>query len=493
MNEFDKSKYAGNFKVFPEREIPGNLSLDGLHSLLHVWERRDISIEKFRELTESTFTGTLDNSKKVSLLNCRVHGTTFHPCQDGTRYHLDISPQYVVFGDQHISDTDETIIKSYFVIDDAPVLFHDNEAFGSVIKSRSTMQHIVETEESHRDIRMGEHPIVAYYTGKREIFSSDTVLGRVSARHNLTYNMGGPNGVKMDNKISICVEFEKGITFKEVVSRNWKVLRFFELIVGRPPNLLEFKILTETQQETPRYLDVYDCGFPKYQRNRKFHFTDTLINAVRNPTEFSRVLAAWLERDDSWRDARIRFSCSLREENSYDVDRLIRDANMFDVLPETTFPIPPELPQDLFDARERAKKMFGDLPPSPERDSVLGALGRVGKWTLKRKIRHRSQFLLSRIGEQLPELSIVSDEAVNCRNHYVHGSDSRIDYNEEFGIRCFLTDTLEFIFAASDLIEAGWDIKSWCQKGGLLNHPFRQYLHSYSEDLQKFKSLLSSP
>ena len=437
MNKLDKSKHGGYFKISPDREVPGNLSLDGPHSFLHVWDRKDISIEAFAKSTDNFFTGILDNSKKVSLIDCIVHESGFHSSQDDSMYHLDISPHYVFLGDQYVSNTDETIIESYFVLDDAPTLFYDYEAFGSVGDSRAIMKQIVETEKSHLDIRIEDYPHILYYTGKREIFSSDTVLGRVSARHNLTYSMGDPKDVKMDNKISICTEFEKSITFREVIARNWKVLRFLELMIGRPSNFLEFKILTETKQEIPEYLDVYGSRFPKHQRNRTLHFADVLIDAVRNPTEFSRVLAAWLERDDTWRDARKRFSNSLKEENTYGIDRLIRDANMFDLLPEATFPISPELPTDLLDARDRAKEMFRALPPSPERDSVLGTLGRVGTWTLKRKIRHRVDIILSKIAGLLPELALVADEAVNCRNHYVHGSDSRIDYNEEFGTRFF--------------------------------------------------------
>ena len=493
MNELDKSKHGGNFKISPEREVPGNLSLDGPHSSLHVWDGEPIDIEKFAKSTENTFTGILENSKIISLIDCIVHGSGFHRSQDGKMYYLDISPHYIVLGDQDISDTNETIIESYFVIDDAPTLFYDNEAFGSVIDSRSIMKQIVETEKSHHDIRMEDYPEVAFYTGKTEVFSSDTVLGRVSARHNPTFNMGGPDGVKMDNKISICMEFEKSITFREVVDRNWKVLRFLELMVGRPPNLLEFKILPETKQEIPEYLDVYGCMFPKYKRTETLHFADVLIDAVRDSKGFSRILAAWLERDDTWRDARNRFSNSVKEENTYGIDRLIRDANMFDLLPETVFTTPEALSKNVIDATEKAKQMFQSLPRSPERDTVLGALGRVGKWTLKGKIRHRSQLLLSRIEERLPELSVVTDEAVNCRNHYVHGSDSRIDYNEEFGIRSFLTDTLEFIFAASDLVEAGWDIESWCQKGPHWHHPIGRYLYYYSENLEGLKSLISAP
>jgi hypothetical protein len=67
--------------------------------------------------------------------------------------------------------------------------------------------------------------------------------------------------------------------------------------------------------------------------------------------------------------------------------------------------------------------------------------------------------------EHFPEITMVTDEAVNCRNYYVHGGEPRLDYNREFGAVIFFTDTLEFVFAASDLIEAGWDFQAWIKTG----------------------------
>src|SRR6266478_6752444 len=63
-----------------------------------------------------------------------------------------------------------------------------------------------------------------------------------------------------------------------------------------------------------------------------------------------------------------------------------------------------------------------------ERQSVLDALGRVGKANLKQKIRHRVGVIQQVIGNRFPDLSWVTDEAVNCRNHYVHGGKSSFNY-----------------------------------------------------------------
>ena len=56
----------------------------------------------------------------------------------------------------------------------------------------------------------------------------------------------------------------------------------------------------------------------------------------------------------------------------------------------------------------------------------------------------------------------------------------------------FFTDTLEFVFATSDLIEAGWDVKAWSKTDMTMSHPFGRYLVTYAERLQMLKALLPS-
>jgi hypothetical protein len=120
-------------------------------------------------------------------------------------------------------------------------------------------------------------------------------------------------------------------------------------------------------------------------------------------------------------------------------------------------------------------------------------LGRIGKSTLKQKIRHRTRLLVNATGGRFNEITTVTDEAVDCRNHYVHGSAPSFDYNTHFDMIEFFTDTLEFVFAASDLIEGGWDLKAWSDKGSSMSHPFGRFLVGYGACLQELKSLLPRP
>ena len=83
----------------------------------------------------------------------------------------------------------------------------------------------------------------------------------------------------------------------------------------------------------------------------------------------------------------------------------------------------------------------------------------------------------------------MTDEAVNCRNYYVHGSEPSFNYAEIFRVVIFLTQTLEFVFAVSDLIEAGWDAKAWAEAPTSMSHPFGEYRVNYREKLHDLKVL----
>lgn len=134
---------------------------------------------------------------------------------------------------------------------------------------------------------------------------------------------------------------------------------------------------------------------------------------------------------------------------------------------------------------------FKNLPDSYERNSVLNALGRVGKASLKHKARLRDQLVVTAFGGRASEHLLVLDAAVDCRNHHVHGTSSRIDYNKNFDVVVFLTNTLEFVFGASELVEAGWDIQRFAGRGSTMTHPYGSYLVTYKSNLEALKALIN--
>jgi hypothetical protein len=274
------------------------------------------------------------------------------------------------------------------------------------------------------------------------------------------------------------------ISAYDAILHTLTLIRYLGVVVGRPQNLLRLSVRITADQQV---LQVYSTMLPKHRRSkdeRNPHVADLLINAVEQPEAFSRILENWLVRDQAWRAARGRFFNSSSK-GRYDHDRLIAAANVFDILPSSAVPPKTEISEQLEAAKNACRDIFKALPDSPERSSVLGELGRVGKSRLKQKIRYRAQPLVDAMDTQLPELLLVTDEAVNCRNYYVHGGKRRFDYECNFEMVTFFTDTLEFVFVASDLIEAGWDVMAWARRGSMMTHPVGTYRIAYREHLQR--------
>ncbi|WP_190678682.1 HEPN domain-containing protein [Leptolyngbya sp. FACHB-671] len=487
---YEGFKKAGSFTLTNGIELQGELCLQGAATTLDLY-----SSSSFDRHAGADIFGMFYDRSKVSLINC-VTMSGGSATRGGEAYHFSsIFPHFVIFGDQRISSSCRIIRELSFTVDDAATLFYDFDAFGSVFDAKPHVEHIVEAEAKKlgRDIEIGKYPHLFYFTGKYEIFGVDTVLGKISATHSPSYTLPDSEGIHVDNTIRINIAFYFEKTVDEAIGSVLDILRFLEVIAGRPQNISDLRFFPVSAQDHPKPLDVYWCMPPQRERDnesRKPNSFDLLLQVASNSDEFSNVLKRWMERHDEWRNARARFSTAFAYQDSYNVDRIVGAANMFDILPSCAYPEPVTLSSDLAEAQNNARKAFRTLPPSPERDSVLGALGRIGKATLKRKVRSRAKLITDVVGDRFPDLELVVDQAIDCRNYYVHGSDAKIDYSMHSAQVQFFTDTLEFVFAASDLVESGWDITTWITQGSTLSHPFARYCFNYSPMLSTLKKLL---
>ena len=492
VRKFEAETLAGRFTLAPELELDGQLHLNGANSVLNLYAK-----EFFTTRTEShlDILGFLYERTKVSLLDCVTTSSGQHGGVgvEGRRYSSRVFPHLVLFGDEHIASTNSNVTSIHFVVDDATTIFSDYDAFGGVIDAAPHIEHLARINNPNATIDATSRPEIFYYTGKGTIFSVDTNLGVVSANHCPEIQLPSPSGFRLDNSISVDIEFDDPLTVSESTTRLIKVLRFLEIIVGRPQNLQQVMLRVDSETDHPVFLELYWSRPPNRDAShgsREPHPADILLNAVSHTDQFSAVLRAWLNRAESWRDARARFATSFDKQRSYDIDRLVGCANMFDILPDSAFPPPRPLDPLIAAARDSCKTILSKLPLSAEKNSILGALGRLGKNTLKRKIRCRAEPIVAAAGETFPKLDFVIDQAVNCRNYFVHGGKSKISYDAHFECVRFFVDTLEFVFAASDLMEAGWDVSAWLKGSATLSHPFVQYRFGYQENVRTLHSLL---
>lgn len=487
---FDKDsdrKQPGRF-VISDKELHGEITLDGPKTSLYLHDKEHFSLKK---LPEETITGVLHDLSKVSLFDCIPSTGTGHVRHGEDRYFFaKVFPHYIVHGDCHITPTDKIITEVSFVMDDASTLFYDFGAFGHVIDARPFIQELIRADGLDDRVNAGPNPQILYFTGQHEIFSVDTVIGKIFGSHNLKINPWGPDGVSLLNAISVTIAFKEDVWFHEAMHQAYVLLLYLGLLVGRPQNTVSLRIRVRNDSEFPVYLDVIQ-SIP-FHRNQddayeKPHPGDIALNVIKKPEEFSQVTANWIARTKDWNDARMRFFSSFKEQRNYTIDRLIGSANMFDILPKSALAADIELPNELVAARDAARNSFLTLPKSPERDSVLSVLGRIGKASLKHKVRYRLKKLTDLLPDAFPGIDMVCDEAVNCRNHYVHGGQAPFDYSKEFDAVVFFIDTLEFIFATSDLIESGWDIKDWMEGHFKHHHPFGRFRQGYPHYLQHLK------
>ncbi len=467
-----RKQYEGNGRIgrftIGGKELSGALSISGRDTNLYVY-----SDQFFRpdNNPDRCITGILHDLHRVTLIDCigsPVSGSRSNSQKEHHEF-ADIFPHYVLEGDRHINPKEKVIREIRFVIDDASALFYDHGVFSSVIHAESVIQEVATANWKRLSPKyphvkppmIGEYPSVLYYTGKSEVLTADTALGKVAIHHSPSTSLGGPDGIYLKNTIVTAIRFEEPVEFYEAMDRLCVLACYFGILVGRPQKIKNIEVCLDGTGSHLTRLQVHwsmplDRDGDKDGRDPQP--IDVLVNGGMDSSAFSAVMVKYLERSANWRDARFRFFNRFSEQNFYSIDRLIADANMFDILPAESTPPSVTLSAGLIAASAEARKSFGALPHGPERDSILSALGRLGRPNLKSKIRYRASLLPQELTARLPNLDAVIDQAVNCRNYYVHGGDPAFDYAKNTTITNFFTSTLEFVFGASDLVEAGWNV-----------------------------------
>jgi len=490
----DRSENAqiGNFDLGDGVELIGELKLAGPKTTLSLH-----STEFFdpRSCPDGYIRGSLHDHSKVSLIGCISTEAGTLSTAEGKSHFATVFPHFVLSGRRHLAPQESAISCIHFTIDDATTIFYDFDAFGLVVDARPLIRQVVLSNKSDREIAIGSDPQILYFAGKREIITANTPVGRVSANHSPSWSFPGPGGVQIRNKIRVSVEFADCARLDHAIDVVHLLRNYLGLLVGRPQVLSEIMVQLKADKDEAEILRLDWSWCPERKeldQGRKPHPADVLMDPVRRPEEFCAVLTNWLDRQTSWQDARSRFFGCFEGQSIYNVDRLIAAANMFDILPSSAIPKEVQLTSEMQEAKSNAQARFRKLAPSPERDSVLGALGRLGRPSLKRKVRFRTQVLLDAMPGRFPRLIPVLDLAIDCRNYLVHGGDAPFDLGANTNALWFLADSLEFVFATTDLIEAGWDMKAWDSHTSV-SHPYGSFIRNYQAQVARFESLLRIP
>ena len=107
--------------------------------------------------------------------------------------------------------------------------------------------------------------------------------------------------------------------------------------------------------------------------------------------------------------------------------------------------------------------------------------GRCPRRSLRCRIMSRIELIRKHLPKNMGDINSVVSEAIKERNAFVHEGKWHLSGRRALS-RQFFSLTLEFIFLSSVLVECGWDMKSWNERGGwTLSHPFERYVINWGQ------------
>lgn len=486
----------GVFEI-DKRQISGDLSGTGEETELHLNDK-SLFFVKERHVFGETYDGL-----KVSLIDCLTRSQGTHSKNTGIEWngshYAVIFPHVVATGDRHLSP-DTTKIKYAHVLPSRDKeLFHEADVFGEIIWPEDYVRKAIskQAKDLGRPIKIGPWPRMWYFSGR-----NSTKIGR-SKTYSLTLNnffsmKDGIEGISVNNNRYVSIYFRKPVLLEDVRIAISDLMLFLGVMVGGHvfPSEVQLEIAKKPSSAIdtlPRIYVTWSLWRAKGEVNprERLHPIDLPIRAGEHSVDFARVLSSWLSSQDQKREARHRFSECFDKQNFVDVDRLIGAANVFDILPREARPSRQPLTSELSDLIKHMQKQLRGIAPSSDRDRLLDALGRVGGASLTRIVEHRAKLITDRIGDALPNLDLVIRNAIKCRNRYVHGTPGPFNYESNFEMVHFFTHALEFIFAASELVESGWDIAAWERDGKTGSHPFSRFIESYQTNILALFTLVN--
>ena len=484
---------GGLFEVGENRRIAGQLKL----------KRSDLFDSNVVSIIDGDFFHLADGGSlhgvskfgKVSLLDCVRGGPLgMTKWDDFSIHHGNLSFRYALFGKRHVDIEDKCIRGIQFTLDGVKsnVFIHDRfDRFGRLDDPDDTVLSAI--ERTRPEYLRGEFvkgkAMVSYFTGHWDFLPRfETVLGTVHVGRSILIEQFGPS---MKDTPRIAVDFGDDPTTLEGAWEKMREIRqFFAWMMGYAPAWKDVLVSTSrlddngTRSDADGDLEVFAPNewseVPKAAR----HY-GTLIDASRHPKHFKKVMTKWLERNGnaSRKRANARFfGCIAGTTKRVMEDGIVSAANTFDLLPSEDKPQAQPLPDDvqavLNDAKAQVRRL---IPSGTQREEVLNDLGRIlrnkNAW-LRKIVEHRAEIVLEGFGsDKLEQLEAVIPLAIGCRNHYTHGPADRssgdVDY-ANFEVVRFLTETLEFIYGASELLRCGWNpsksaTDAWHALGGYAN------------------------
>ena len=454
-----------------------------------------IADDKFVAIREGGSLHGSSEAGRVSLLGCVQGGMlTTTSWGDFAIHHGDVAFRYALFGKRHVADDERCVQGIEFTLEgtESSVFTHNKfQRFGHIDDPDDEILDAIRRKRP--DYLQGEFvrgsAMVSYFTGAWELLPRfKTVLGTLSVRRSMRVDLSGRS---MEDTPRISIDFDgEPTTLESAWEKMREVRQFFAWMMGYAPEWKDVMVSTFELDEEESRRDP-DGDLEAFGPNEWNEIPDsakrcgTLIDASRHPDHFVEVMTKWLERNEDARrkTANTRFFGCIRGMSERVIDdAVVSAANTFDLLPTGDKPEVVPLPDDVLDALKDARqRVRAAMNSSPERADILNALGRIGaNKRLRDVVEHRAIIVQDHFGrDRLDDLAALIRLAVQCRNYYTHGPNegnpSDVDF-ADFQAVHFLTETLEFIYGASELLLCGWESAKSARTEW---HPIGGYVSSY--------------
>lgn len=463
--------YHGVFDI-EGHSLWGELKLAGADTKLTL--RTEAELPNF-SLPDNIF-GQLHDFTLVSCIGC-VGGEipTRHITSQGkSSLSWDIFPHQVISGRQFFNPNIDKVKKVWFTTTDLQKIFDDFDSFGSFRRPSDMLKELLPKKIGTREVPIGDNPMIVYFAGRESILRTSFSYGIFECQHCPGIQLSS-EGAKINAEIRIQIIFDESIEVSVSLLRLSSIGQFLSLVAGRSQVIGAIQLESAPQTGEPSLLSVIR-SFEKEATEEYFtpHWRDIPLDGVRRPDEFSSVLRSWFSNDDHSL-ARARLYDCRQLGNLYTIDRLVAAANMFDL---EKSPTNLEIDPLLLETKNACLLLMRQLPQSDDRDNAIFSLARIGEMTLRKKILLRAERLASTF--HLENLDEIVRQAVLFRNFLVHGSgDKRFNLEIAEQYMSFLTVSLEFIFATSELMRNGWLADDWKHRAFSRCHWFSMYLENF--------------
>lgn len=471
----EKSTYFGTFQLHG-KDVWGQVQIAG--SKTQITLRSDTRLNN--EMAVETLYGRLHDFSLISCIDCV--GSEF-PTQSSNNEGFastswNIFSHQILIGNRYFDPAKDKIKKVWFSIGDIYKIFDDHDSFGTVFSPSEELQNFIPKTIGKRLIPSGPDPKMAFFSGRTKILTAQLSFGKFEVLSAIQPKTSS-NGASLEAHMWLQIEFKESTILESCLNHMKNIAQFLGIVAGRSQGVEKIRVEVGGTDDAVLPLDLYWILGPRQSDHEQATpwWLDLPLDGVRRTDEFTTVIEGWFS-SDSHRIARARLSSCLEAGDLFTPDRLITAANLFELL---IIDPPNEISPELEAAKNECLRVLEAAPWSDDRDSAIQGIKRLGSLTLLKKIQSRAKILSGHF--LLNDLDKVLRQAVLFRNYFVHGSsDTRFKYLIVNPYSVFLTETLEFVFTAAELIDCGWDAGGWRTKPHTSDHWFTRYLAGYERE-----------